>query len=90
MVYLRGATPEINESIKLPAIKKLIRTAGPDKSDGTAASYHGGYTLTNGSLIFSGKAIFSKRLYEAQDWPEFKAAVDAQNRFADQPVVIEL
>jgi hypothetical protein len=81
---------EINESIKLPAIKKLIRTAEPVTREGAAASYRGGYTLTNGSLIFSGKAVFSKRLYDAQDWPEFKAAVEAQNRFADQPVVVEL
>ena len=81
---------EINESIKLPAIKKLVRKAPNITAEGTAASYKGGYALTNGSLIFSAKAVFGKRLYEARDWPEFKAAVDAQNRFADQPVVVEL
>ena len=81
---------EINESIKLPEVKKVIRMAESISKEGTAASYKGGYTLTNGSLLFSGKAIFSKRVYEAQDWPEFKAAVDAQNRFSEQPVVVEL
>ena len=81
---------EINESIKLPEIKKVIRMAESINKEGTAASYKGGYTLTNGSILFSGKAIFSKRVYEAQDWPEFKAAVDAQNRFSEQPVVVEL
>ncbi|MEI7663435.1 MAG: DUF3857 and transglutaminase domain-containing protein [Bacteroidota bacterium] len=83
-------TVEINESISLPVIKKLVRTAEPVDKKGNSASFSGGYTLTNGSLIFAGKAVFGKRTYEAQDWPEFKAAVDAQNRFAEQPVVIEL
>ncbi len=81
---------EINESIKLPEVKKVIRMAESINKEGTAASYRGGYSMTNGSLLFSGKAIFSKRVYEVQDWPEFKAAVDAQNRFTEQPVVIEL
>ena len=80
---------EINESINLPVVKKVIRMAQSINQEGTAASYRGGYSLTNGSIIFSAKAIFGKRIYEAQDWPEFKAAVDAQNRFAEQPVIIE-
>ncbi|MEI6683307.1 MAG: DUF3857 and transglutaminase domain-containing protein [Bacteroidota bacterium] len=83
-------TIEINESIKLPEIKKVIRAAGPVNTGGSAATFSAGYTLTNGSLIFAGKAAYNKRVYEAQDWPEFKDAVDAQNRFAEQPVVIEL
>ena len=81
---------EINESIKLPQVKKVIRMAESLHKTGTAASYRGGYSLTNGSLIFSAKAVFSKRVYDAQDWPEFKAAVDAQNRFSEQAVVVEL
>jgi len=83
-------TVEINESIKLPETGKVIRTAGPVSTGGSAATFSAGYTLTNGSLIFAGKAAYNKRVYEAGDWPEFKDAVDAQNRFAEQPVVIGL
>ena len=81
---------EINESIKLPAIKRVVRTAEPVNKEGTAAAFRAAYSLNNGSLLFTGKAVFGKRMYDAQDWPEFKAAVDAQNRFAEQPVVVEL
>ena len=83
-------TVEINESIKLPETGKVIRTAGPVSTGGSAATFSAGSTLTNGSLIFAGKAAYNKRVYEAGDWPEFKDAVDAQNRFAEQPVVIGL
>ena len=81
---------EINESIGLPGIKKVIRMPESIANYGTTASYQGGYTLKDGSVNFSGKAIFSKRVYEAADWPEFRDAVDAQNRFAEQPVIVEL
>ena len=57
---------------------------------GETASYQGNYSMANGSVIFSGTSVFSKRQYDAQDWPEFKAAVEAQTKFTEQPVVIEL
>ncbi|MCX6304265.1 MAG: DUF3857 and transglutaminase domain-containing protein [Bacteroidetes bacterium] len=81
---------EINESITLPELKKVVQIPESITKPGEAASYKGSYAVTGGELIFSGKSVFSKRQYDPQDWPEFKAAVDAQNRFAEQPVVIEL
>jgi hypothetical protein len=81
---------EINESIKLPEIKKTIRIPETISKTGEIASYQGGYSVKNGSVIFSGKSVFNKRQYDHQDWPEFKAAVDAQNRFTEQPVIVEL
>jgi len=80
---------EINESIKLPDIKKVIQLPETKSKSGDAASYQGGYSIVNGSVIFSGKWVFKKRLYDPQDWPDFKAAVDDQNRFNEQAVVIE-
>ena len=81
---------EINESITLPQVKKVLRIPETIQKPGDAASYQGGYSLANGAVIFSGTAVFSKRQYDPKDWPEFKAAVDAQNRFTEQPVIIEL
>jgi hypothetical protein len=81
---------EINESIRLPEIKKVARVPEAVDKPGTAASYKGGYTVGNGAVTFSATSVFSKRLYDAQDWPEFRAAVDAQNRFSEQAVIIEL
>lgn len=81
---------EINESIKLPEFKKMVRMPEAIQNTGDVVSYQGGYSVVNGSLIFSGKSIFGKRLYDAQDWSQFRAAVDAQNGFAEQSVIVEL
>jgi hypothetical protein len=81
---------EINESIRLPEIKNVIRLPESIIKSGDAASYKGSYTVTNGVVVFSGTSVFNKRQYESQDWPEFKAAVDAQNKFSEQPVIIGL
>jgi transglutaminase-like putative cysteine protease len=80
---------EINESIKLPNIKKIIRIPESITKTGEVASYQGGYSFSNGSILFSGRSVFNKRQYDAQDWPQFKAAVDAQNRFTEQSVIVE-
>ena len=81
---------EINESITVPELKKVVQMPVAAEKKGSAASFKGGYKFANSAVIFSETAVFGKRQYEAQDWPEFKAAVDAQNRFAEQQVVIEL
>ena len=81
---------EINESIQLPEIKKVVSMPESIVKSGDAASYQGKYSVANGSINFSGKSVFSKRQYEPQDWPEFKAAVEAQDKFTEQPIVIEL
>lgn len=81
---------EINESVQLPESNKIIRIPGPVTKTGEAASYAASYAVTNGSVIFSGKSVFGKRVYEPGDWPAFRAAADAQNRFAEQAVIIEL
>lgn len=80
----------INESIQLPAIKSVIRLPESVSTGGKVASFNGGYQLKNSILTFSGTAVYSKRIYEAIDWSEFKASVDAQNRFSEQPVIVEL
>ncbi len=81
---------EVNESIRMPEIKKVVRMPEAIDKPGSAASYKGGYSVSNGTVIFSGTSVFSKRQYEAGDWPEFRAAVEAQNRFSEMPVIIEL
>jgi len=81
---------EISESIRLPEVKQVIQVPASVDKPGTAASFEGGYSLENGSLVYKAKATFAKRIYEVQDWPEFRAAVEAQNKFAEQRVVIGL
>ncbi|MEI7500791.1 MAG: DUF3857 and transglutaminase domain-containing protein [Bacteroidota bacterium] len=81
---------EINESIKLPESMKVVRIPESITRTGEVASYQGGYSVKNGSILFSGTSVFKKRQYDSNDWPQFKAAVDAQKRFTEQSVIIEL
>lgn len=81
---------EINESMQLPALKSIRRMPESVATEGTAASYKGNYQLKNSVLVFSSTSRFGKRIYEPQDWPAFRAAVEAQNRFTEQPVIVEL
>ncbi len=81
---------EIHESITLPPVRQLVRIPETVETKGNVASFEGGYKYINGSLIFSGQAFYKKRLYEGSDWPEFRSAVEAQNKFAQKPVIIEL
>ena len=50
----------------------------------------GDMNLNENTLTFSGTARFGKRVYDASDWPEFRSAVDGQNRFADEAVIFDM
>lgn len=79
---------EISETIELPRNARPVRIPEKAVTQGTAVSFDGGYTLNGNTLTYNVKAVYGKRLYEAADWPEFRQAVEAQNRFAEQPVIL--
>ncbi len=81
---------EINESVRLPENSRVVKLPGSADVAGSAASFSGSYSNRNGAVDFNARSVFAKRVYEAGDWPGFRAAVEAQNRFSDQSVVIQL
>jgi hypothetical protein len=81
---------EINESVRTPDGAVAVKLPPSVEKKGDAASFEGGYRVTKEAVVYTGKSVFGKRQYNASDWPAFKAAVDAQNRFYDQSVIIEL
>ncbi|MFH1159368.1 MAG: DUF3857 and transglutaminase domain-containing protein [bacterium] len=81
---------KINETVKLPAIGEIIRIPANAENQGKSTSFRGGYQLNGNLLMFTEKAILGKRIYDAKEWPDFKAVVEAQNRFAAQPVIFTL
>jgi hypothetical protein len=68
----------------------VVSLPSHEKQDGKSASFNGGYDLNGNTLTFSGTARFGKRIYDASEWPEFRAAVDGQNRFADEAVIFDM
>jgi hypothetical protein len=81
---------KIHETIKLPLISKATRIPAAIQTEGKSASFNGAYTLNGNTLEYTSRSVFGKRLYEASDWPEFRAAIKAQNEFAEKPVVLDL
>jgi hypothetical protein len=80
----------LNESITLPAFKKITRLPGSVKTDGKAVTFEGGYRALKDAIVFNANARYGKRVYDAADWPEYRAAVEAQAKYADQYVIVEL
>ena len=81
---------EITESIKLPEVKQTIRI--PESVDKTSqvASIKAGYQLNGNELRFTEQISLGKRIYKPEEWPEYKTVVENQNRFAEEPVIIEI
>ncbi len=81
---------EVNETIRIPAFKEAVRIPEAVDQKGAVASIVAGYSLQGEALDFSEKISLGKRIYEAEEWTQFRAVVEAQNRFADEMVVVEL
>ena len=81
---------EINETIKLPKFESKIFLPKADSSDGTGASFVGGYSLNGNTLLLNEKASYKKRVYSADDWQSYRTAVKSQNKFADEYVILKI
>lgn len=81
---------ELTETIQLPAVKEVITMPESKKNGGAVCSFDGGYVLSGNTLKLHQKIVMGKRIYDPSDWPEFKNAVDAQNSFAENPVIFSV
>jgi hypothetical protein len=81
---------ELSETVKLPDGAKLDSRPATKKTIGTVCSFDGGYELKGNVLTLKEKAVFGKRIYEANEWPQFRDAVMAQNTFIDEPVILRV
>jgi len=79
----------IHETMKLPVISKVIRIPEAIVTEGKSATFNGSYTLNGNFLEYTSRSVYSKRVYDAAEWPEFRSAVEAQNRFAERSLVLE-
>mgnify|MGYP002638890246 FL=1 len=81
---------ELNETVKIPSMGKLIPFEFEKNVGDDIASFEGEIVLNDNTFQFSEKVVLSKRVYEAQDWKSFKAVVEAQKKFAETPIIIDL
>jgi hypothetical protein len=79
---------ELNETITLPAFNDAVYLTTQEDIEGTAAAFTGKYVLENNQLVFSEKVVIKKRIFEADEWPNYKSVVEAQKKFADEKVIL--
>ena len=79
---------ELKETIKLPAGFRYDKGKVTLQSDDVAVSSAGELVQQGQNLEFTFTGKYNKRIYEPRDWEPFRKAVDNQNFFALNPVVL--
>ena len=79
---------ELNETITLPKVVSSSYLPTEDDIDGSAASFKGSYNLENNQLKLSETITIKKRLFEPEEWDNYKSVVQAQQKFADEKVIL--
>ena len=55
---------------------------------GKAASFNATYRLEDAGLVLEATHRMEKRVYDAQDWPDFRTALKERLRLMETPVII--
>jgi transglutaminase-like putative cysteine protease len=79
---------ELKETVKTPGGYQITYAPPAQHDDGTGASFEGSITQHDDGIVLHELVILKKRVYDAADWPSFRAAVMDQNRFAMEPVIL--
>jgi hypothetical protein len=82
---------ELYESIKLPAkVSSLYLPEAAGFSE-SPAGFEGEYKLSKSGndLMVNEKVTLNKRIYDKEDWNDFRRAVAAQQKFSKEPVILK-
>ena len=78
----------LHEEIVLPSYKEVIYLPESEEYEGTAATFKGGYTIEESKLILNETISIKKRLFKPDEWDNYKSVVKAQQKFADEKVIL--
>jgi hypothetical protein len=79
---------ELNETITLPAYKNAIYVPTQNEIDGSAASFAGAYEIGTNEIKIAEKIVIKKRVFEANEWTNYKSVVEAQQKFAKENLIL--
>lgn len=79
---------DIRETIHLPYAPSQFHYPMIDGVATQAASYGCGFQMEGNTLTFGETVLFGKRIYEATDWPAFRASAMNQIKVAQTPVIL--
>lgn len=83
---------EVKETIVLPKDIDLDNVILPkdERVNSSSVTFQGGYELDGNTIVFEQKASFGKRVYNTDEWTPFRKAVEAQKKFADEHIIINV
>ena len=79
---------ELDESITLPAGMRALKLPAVVDAGGAPASFKANLSIEGDKLRLVATHRIEKRLYEADDWPEFRAALLARKELSSTPVLL--
>ncbi len=79
---------DIRETVQLPFAPTRLHYPMVDGLADPVASFGCAIQLDGAKLTFGEQAVFSKRRYEAEDWPAFRAAALAQRKMGETPIIL--
>lgn len=79
---------DIRETVTLPFAPAQLHYPMVDGIANPAASFGCGFQMDGNCLTFGEQAVFGKRVYDAEDWPAFRASALAQKKVSETPVIL--
>jgi len=80
----------ISEKISLPGHTDIQTGAKSAETNGEVVSYTGNVNVKDNKLVIDQHGIFGKRVYQPEEWAEFRAAVKGQKEISNSPIIINL
>lgn len=79
---------ELEETVTVPPFAEVVYLPEEDNKDGSAATFEGGYEVDNNHIKLYEKIVIKKRLFEPEEWDNYKSVVEAQNKFANEKIIL--
>ena len=79
---------DIRETVELPFAPSQLHYPMVDGVATPAAAFGCGIQMEGTTLSFGEQAVFGKRIYEASDWPAFRASAMAQLQVSQTPLLL--
>ncbi len=79
---------KVEESIDLPYFVQILNIPTFNKIEGSSANFSGEYSLVGNRLILKATHTMEKRIYEANDWSEFRSALLERINLINSPIIL--
>lgn len=79
----------LEETIQLPAGYRMSGENRRDEYNSKVADFAGSLKQENNRLKLNQKLTLKKRVYEAEDWQDFRTAVNLHKSYGTQLIVLE-